>query len=108
MTQLHHRLCLNHDTREAVARCPACGHFYCRECIAEHDDRVICAACLRKMFRPTENKRGALAASLARLMALGLSLIIGWLSFYAVGKILLSIPTRFHDGTLWHTSFWQE
>ena len=108
MTHLHQRLCLNHTTREAVARCPECGHFYCRECIAEHDDRVICAACLRKILRPLETKRRPFFAPLARVTALGLSLMIGWLAFYTAGKILLSIPAKFHDGTLWHASFWQE
>jgi hypothetical protein len=44
----------------------------------------------------------------ARAMAFGCSLTIGWLAFYLVGKILLSFPASFHDGTLWHQSFWQE
>ena len=51
--------CFNHAAREAVARCPACGHYFCRECITEHDDRVICAACLRKLARvPLLQRRG--------------------------------------------------
>jgi uncharacterized paraquat-inducible protein A len=108
MTNLHQRHCLNHATREAVARCPECGHFYCHECIAEHEDRVICAACLRKMLRQTEKKRRPLFAWLAGATAFCFSLMIGWLAFYLAGKILLSIPTSFHDGTLWQNSFWQE
>jgi hypothetical protein len=105
---LHQRQCLNHDTREAVARCPECGHFYCRECIAEHEDRVICASCLRKMLRVTEKKRSPMLAWLARSAVFGFSLLIGWLAFYSIGKILLSIPASVHDGTLWQQSFWQE
>jgi len=58
MASLHHQVCLNHHAREAVAKCPDCGHFYCRECIAEHDDRVICAACLRKMLKPEQTATG--------------------------------------------------
>jgi hypothetical protein len=108
MSNLHLRQCLNHDTREAVARCPECENFYCRECVAEHDDRLICAACLRKMLRAPETPGRPLAAWFARVAALGLSVMVGWLAFYLVGKILLSIPTRFHDGTLWQNSFWQE
>ena len=108
MAGLHQKLCQNHAGREAVARCPECGHFYCRECIAEHDNRVICAACLRKMFRSQEKKRGPLMLWLMRAAAFGFSLIIGWLAFYSVGKILLSIPTKFHDGTLWQQAFWEE
>ena len=108
MTQLHQRQCLNHSVREAVARCPECGHFFCRECIVEHEDRVICAACLRKLLRPKAGRGHSLVKWLARFTALGLSLMIGWLAFYWTGRILLNIPTRFHDGTVWQTSFWQE
>ena len=45
---LAHQRCFNHATREAVARCPECHHFFCRECITEHDDRVLCTGCLKK------------------------------------------------------------
>jgi len=108
MTQLHQRQCLNHAAREAVARCPECGHFFCRECIAEHEDRVICAACLRKMLRRPAGKNNPALTWLTRAAAFSMSLLIGWLAFYWTGKILLSIPTNFHDGTLWQTGFWQE
>jgi hypothetical protein len=46
MTAVAHQRCLHHHEREAVARCPECGHYFCRECITEHDERVICASCL--------------------------------------------------------------
>ena len=46
MTALAHQRCFNHALREAAARCPGCGNFFCRECVTEHDDRVLCAACL--------------------------------------------------------------
>ncbi len=105
MTQLHQRHCLNHETREAVARCPECGHFYCRECIAEHDDRIMCAACLRKLLRPPEKPARAVPARLARLAAFGFSLMIGWMAFYWMGKMLLSIPASVHNGTIWPTHF---
>lgn len=108
MSDLHQRQCLNHAAREAVARCPECGHFYCRECIAEHEDRVICAACLRKLLRPAKAGRSATTAWLSRGAAFGLSLTVGWLAFYLMGKILLTIPVSVHNGTLWHTSFFQE
>jgi len=108
MNDLHLRQCLNHPGREAVARCPECRHFYCRECIAEHEDRIICAACLRKMFRSSSQHRHPLRSRLARGTAFGLSLCIGWLAFYLAGKILLSIPASVHDSTIWQTGFFQE
>jgi len=105
MASLHHQVCLNHHAREAVAKCPDCGHFYCRECIAEHDDRVICAACLRKMLKPEPARHSPLFTWLARAAAFGFSVMIGWIAYYSVAKILFSIPTSFHDGTLWQKGF---
>ena len=104
---LHQQHCLNHELREAVARCPQCAQFYCRECITEHDDQIICAACLRRSFQPATADRRSLA-TLTHGAALAVSLFAGWLAFYWIGRVLLSIPSSFHDGTLWQTSFWQE
>jgi len=101
---LHQSQCLNHATREAVARCPDCQQFYCRECIAEHDDRVICAACLRKLLRAGSTKSYSLAL-VSRVTTFCASMATAWILFYCIGKILLSIPVDFHDGTLWQTTF---
>jgi hypothetical protein len=105
--ELHERHCLNHAEREAVARCPECKQFYCRECIAEHDDRVICAACLRKLTGAKSERKHALAW-FSRAAMFCMSIATAWLVFYCVGKILLSIPVSLHDGTVWKTSFWNE
>jgi len=100
MLSLAQQHCLNHAAREAVAQCPECRHFFCRECITEHDDRVICAACLRKMTRADGPRRKPFQA----LGRVGLSLAgvaTAALFFYLIGQLLLSVPTSFHDGTLW-------
>jgi hypothetical protein len=101
MQAFQHQRCLHHPEREAVARCPECGGFFCRECITEHEDRVICAQCLKGLVRVTGQSRMRFAGfSRAGYCALGV--VIAWLFFYETGKILLLIPTSFHDGTLWH------
>ena len=41
MSSLIHRRCLHHPAREAVALCPECRRFYCRECVTEHAGRMI-------------------------------------------------------------------
>jgi hypothetical protein len=98
--------CFQHSLREAVARCPECRHFYCRECITEHDDRVICAACLRKVAVKAEKKRVSLAWALPFVQfSLGLCLV--WLFFYFAGATLLSIPSSFHEGNVWLDKWWQ-
>ena len=94
--------CLHHPTREAVARCPECEHFFCRECITEHEDRVICANCLKQLVR-VSGKRGRRFAGLFRIFFCTLGLLVAWLFFYETGRALLLIPTSFHDGTLWHS-----
>jgi len=99
--------CFNHAAREAVARCPACGHYFCRECITEHDDRVICAACLRKLARvPLLQRRGL--AGVIRFCQCLLGLVLAWFFFYLVGESLLALPNSFHEGTLWQVNAWDE
>jgi len=92
--------CLNHSGREAIARCPECGHFYCRECIAEHRERVICAACLKKLAAaPAAPSRRRL--NLWPALQLGTGMMLLWVCFYAVGRMLLALPAEFHDDNLW-------
>ena len=33
-------------------------------------------------------------------------LILLWIVFYAVGRLLLIIPDAFHEGTLWREVIW--
>jgi hypothetical protein len=97
---LSQQRCLNHDLREAVARCPECTQFFCRECITEHDDRILCAGCLR---RSAERKtaRGISRAPLWRVGQVALGLVLAWLFFFICGQLLISIPSPSHEKALW-------
>jgi hypothetical protein len=87
--------CSNHASREAVARCPECGRTFCRECISEHDDRVICASCLKRLSKkPVRRYR---LAGLVRLAQILMGVLLLWSSFYLLGKALLTIPSSFHE-----------
>ena len=102
MSSLALQRCHHHADREAIARCPECGQFYCRECITEHDERIICASCLAKLTRPPEKaavrfRLGALRPIFGAISGL----IVAWLCFYIVGRSLLAIPTTFHASALW-------
>ena len=106
MDTLHKSRCINHSSREAVARCPVCRHFFCRECVTEHGGKVICASCLQKSVSTAEAKkttgrllRAAEKMEMAFRAAVGLFLL--WIVFYAVGQILLAIPSDFHSGNIW-------
>jgi hypothetical protein len=94
--------CFNHFQREAVARCVECRQFFCRECVAEHDDRIVCATCLGKLARrpPARTRR---VAGLLRLGQCVIGVILLWCFFYLCGVKMLSIPTSFHEGTLWQS-----
>ena len=100
MQNLAYQRCFNHAAREAVARCPECGYCFCRECITEHDDRVVCAACLKKLARQQHHRRG-MFARLMRLAQCALGALIAWLFFFLIGDVLLKTPASFHEGTLW-------
>jgi hypothetical protein len=97
---LRQQRCANHPRREASARCPECGRFFCRECITEHDDRVLCASCLAKLAKKeasaplwwTWTPRVALALAAAAVVYFTLLLL---------GNLLLSIPSHFHAQGGW-------
>src|SRR6188508_1096530 len=90
--------CLHHPVREAVARCPECGQFFCRECITEHDDRVVCSSCLKKLTTKTETKRRSLAP-IGRATVAICGLLVAWIFFFLIGRMLVNIPTSVHEGT---------
>ena len=97
---LRQRRCDNHPGREASARCPECGKFFCRECITEHDDRVLCASCLAKLT--LKKIRGKTSWDWAP--RLGLALLAAAIVYFVlllVGNILLSFPSHFHSHGGW-------
>ena len=99
MTRLAGTRCCNHPNREAAARCVKCGAFFCRECTTEHDGRMTCANCLAA-------GTGSIRAGRLRTLLLnGTPLLAGfllvWFLFFCFGKGLISLPTSFHEGTLW-------
>src|ERR1700686_3897828 len=55
---LVHQRCLHHPDREAAFPCPVCKRNYCRECGVEHDGRILCAACLKKLVTSVQTKSG--------------------------------------------------
>lgn len=96
--------CFHHPSREAVARCPECGQFYCRECITEHDDRIICGSCLKKIAAAEAGPRRARRNLWPAAQFTG-GIAIAWVLIYIAGRVLLSLPEEFHDERLWQTRF---
>lgn len=106
MSGLTQQRCFNHLLREAVARCPECRQHYCRECVTEHDDRLICASCLKRSTAAASTPRQAWRVA-ARLALFGAGFFCIWLFFYAFGDMLLSLPTSFHEMTVWKDNWWK-
>jgi hypothetical protein len=100
MESLVHQRCFNHATREAVARCPECRRFFCRECITEHEERVLCSACLARLARRSPARRISLAF-LFRLAQCGVGILVAWFFFFLIGQSLLKLPDSFHKEALW-------
>ena len=96
MSTLSELRCFNHANREAVARCVRCGRTFCRECITEHEGRLVCAACLTASASKAAGKW-----SIPRAIGSGaiciLSFLFAWGFFYYTGKLLLKMPSSFHD-----------
>ncbi len=91
--------CFYHAQREAVARCPECGRFFCRECVTEHDGRLICVQCLsRARVKPGHGHRGWMP--LLRGIAAIFSFCLLWFFFYIFGLSLAAIPASFHEDIL--------
>jgi hypothetical protein len=104
LKNIAHQRCYNHALREAAARCPECERFFCRECVSEHEDRVLCASCLAKLVKPRLMKTYHLGG-LIKIAQVLVGILILWSSFYLLGQMLLTIPSSFHEGTMWQEIF---
>lgn len=99
MNDLALKKCFNHAVREAVAVCPECNSFFCRECIVEHHGRIVCSSCLENLFASKVNRQFKLGPVI-RLGQFSFGFFMAWFIFYYISIGLLSIPTSFHEGTI--------
>ena len=87
-----HQLCWNHETREAVCRCLGCGRSYCRECVTEHEGRLVCANCIGKAAAQTGGKGAWRKAAPAAMIVGGFAM--GWLTYWAFGEAVMLLIHR--------------
>jgi hypothetical protein len=94
--------CFYHEFREAACRCPICRRYFCRECVTEHDDRVLCVGCLKNIAGARIARLGGARRVLRALLTIA-GVLMAWVFFYTIGKTLLLIPSAVHDGTVWES-----
>ena len=94
---IQHR-CFNHPSRESAARCPECNRMFCRECVTEHEDRVICSSCLAFLSRAEERRHSRILLPWRIIQCIAAFTLL-WAVFYMMGRLLLLVPSDFHDGT---------
>ncbi|MCX6604407.1 MAG: rhomboid family protein [Acidobacteria bacterium] len=80
--------CQQHPAREAIARCPNCRQSFCRECITEHDGRMLCLPCLAKQAVPPAPP-SALWPKLGWSLGAFAGLLLTWAFFLGLGEIFL-------------------
>jgi hypothetical protein len=95
LSSLIQQRCIVHLDREAAVRCPVCRRFYCRECVIEHDGRMMCAHCVAR-FEAAPERRGSSTAVWGMLSLIGF--LVDWLIFYYFGMGLARIPSSFFGG----------
>jgi hypothetical protein len=59
------------------------------------------ADCLKKLVHPKERKRRNPLQLIFQTMKFAFGVILIWIFFYYMGRILMAIPASFHDGTIW-------
>tara|TARA_R110001592_G_scaffold11954_2_gene58192 strand:- start:204 stop:536 length:333 start_codon:yes stop_codon:yes gene_type:complete len=68
---------------------------FCRECVTEHDHRILCASCIAAITVEEAPLRRRLP--LIGLLQLSSAVFVLWTAFYIAGQALLLIPSTFHD-----------
>jgi hypothetical protein len=100
---LRARRCVRHEQREAVARCPLCGGYFCRECVSEHEARLLCADCLSREVasrQVVQRPRRQLPPWVGQAVVAGLGFALLWFLFFLGANLLLRIPPDFHSGEI--------
>ena len=88
-----HQRCFRHDGREAAARCPGCRRYFCRECVTEHDGRLLCAACVAgTVSRP--RREGVLRRAMLGPAAAATGLLAAWGLYYGAARFVVEINPR--------------
>lgn len=90
-----HTRCFNHANREAAARCPECGHHFCRECVSEHSGRFLCVGCLGKEALPVFAKERSRRFSTIPILQFFAGVLLLWFLLFFVGRSAVVVPSNY-------------
>ena len=93
MPALDSQLCWNHENREAVCRFLGCRRSFCRECVTEHNGRLLCASCFAAAIPAAKSRSGSLR-KLATPLLLASALLLGWLVYWGFGEVVIGLFHR--------------
>ena len=96
-----HQTCLNHPDREAAAQCPSCKRPYCRECITEHDYKMICANCLSELSAEQGAKSRGFSLPIMPVFQITAAFLILWTVYYQLGDLLIDLSDSFRSWQEW-------
>lgn len=66
----------------------------------------MCSACLQRLSaKAPERPRRRLGPLLVPGQLL-FGVLCAWAFFYFLGRILVTIPSSFHEGTVWELNYW--
>jgi hypothetical protein len=94
-----HQRCWNHEGREAVCLCPLCRRSFCRECVSEHESRLLCALCLQALLQAAKPRTRSMPRVAMAALALG-GVLFTWIVFFSLGEALMTLSVR-SEQTLW-------
>jgi len=95
MTHFGQQRCFIHPSREAVSLCLECRHAFCRECVVDHDGRLVCATCLARL-RATVARDNRVLRGLRTGIAGVLAVLFCWMIFYMFGRLLMMSAPEHH------------
>lgn len=101
MKNLNATKCFFHGTREAEARCPTCGHFYCRECVTFFDGKLVCSSCIAKSNPETKPVQKSSFRKIVSFLPLSFYFFLLWVVFYLVGYRLMQVWADTHNQNVW-------
>ncbi len=95
MTQFSQQRCFVHPSREAVSLCLECRRAFCRECVVDHDGRLICAGCIALLRTPMAQVN-RVRRRLFSAVATALAIMLCWILFYMAGRLFMMAEPAHH------------